>query len=229
MDSFHDLSSSRRDHMPLFADDFDLPAEAEAVPEPQVIPPSFSAADIAAARAEAWAEGHEAGSTEARAGLAADTHGLLDDIARLLREAGTAAADIADRSAESIARLLLDCLAAIVPALCARHGEAELLALIGAIRPALAREPSVTVRLNPRHIPALMRELDRLDPDLSERMQLVPVEAIAPGDLRVSWQDGAAIRDAAALWRQVHDVLEPEGLLTSASVPATIRETEHVD
>jgi hypothetical protein len=85
------------------------------------------------------------------------------------------------------------------------------------------------------HTPALMRELDRLDPDLVERVRLVPVEAIAAGDIRVTWRDGAAVRDTAELWQQVHEVLGSAGLLSHdptagpTSASATIKETEQVD
>jgi hypothetical protein len=62
-----------------------------------------------------------------------------------------------------------------------------------------------------------MRELDRLDPDLVEHVRLVPVEAIAAGNVRVSWHHGSALRDTASLWQQVRAVLEPAGLLSPAA------------
>jgi flagellar assembly protein FliH len=229
MDTMFDIGTPGRNRVALFAEDFDLRPQADSVPEPEVIAPSFSAAEVAAARAEAWAEGHEAGTAEANAATAAATRMLLDSIATTLRESQVEAAAIAERSAEAIARLLMDSLAALFPALCSRHGENELCALMRTILPALAREPAVTVRANPAHTPALMRELDRLDPDLVERVQLIPVAAIPFGDVRASWRDGMAIRDTAELWRQVCAVLEPAGLLTQAAAPATVKETEHVD
>jgi flagellar biosynthesis/type III secretory pathway protein FliH len=202
----------------LFAEDFDLPRRA-AMPAPEVINPTYTAADLAEARAEAWAAGHAAGTTEANGTITATTRSLLEAIAAALHDAKAAANTVAERSVEAIARLLLDSLAKLFPALCERHGETELRALIHIILPALAQEPTITVRLNPMHTPALMRELDRLDPELVERVRLLPVEAIAVGDVRVSWHDGSASRDTAALWLQVRAVLEPAGLLSPASLP----------
>jgi flagellar assembly protein FliH len=210
----------------LFAEDFDLPRRA-ANPEPEVVNPTYSAAELAEARAEAWAAGHAAGTTEANRTIAAMTGSLLEAIAAALHDAKEAANAVAGRSVEAIARLLLDSLDKLFPALCERHGEAELCALVRSILPALAQEPAITVRLNPMHTPALMRELGRLDPDLVERVRLLPVEAIATGDVRVSWRDGSASRDNAALWQQVRAVLEPAGLLSAANAPVTIRESEH--
>jgi flagellar assembly protein FliH len=216
----------------LFAEDFDLPRR-DAMPAPEVINPTYSAAELAEARAEAWAAGHAAGTMEANRTLTATTRSLLEAIAAALHDAKAAANTVAERSVEAIARLLLDSLGKLFPALCERHGEAELCALVHTILPALAQEPTITVRLNPVHTPALMRELDQLDPELVERVRLLPVEAIAAGDVRVSWRDGAASRDTAKLWQQVRAVLEPEGLLspdttpTPDRAPITIMETAH--
>ena len=221
-----DADSFAYDRIPLFAEDFDLPRGGRDIPDPEVIQPGFSAADVAAARAEAWAEGFESGAAEAQRRAASDVGALLERIAASLRDTHADATAIAEQAAEAIARTLLDSLGAVLPALCAQHGEDELRALVRTILPALAREPSVTLRLHPAHIPALMRELDQLDPELIERVHLLPVEAIPPGDVRVSWQDGVAVRDAAALWRQVQAVLAPAGLLAPV---AAAREKELQD
>jgi flagellar biosynthesis/type III secretory pathway protein FliH len=239
-------------HAMLFAEDFDLPRHDRVKPASEVIDPIYTSAELAEARAEAWAGGHAAGIAEANTTIGATTRSLLDAIATSLNEAKAAATAVAEHSVEAIARLLMDSLAKLFPALCAHHGEAELATLIRTILPALAQEPMITVRMNPTHTPALMRELDRLDPDLVERVRLVPMEAIAAGDVRVSWHDGTAVRDTAGLWQQVRAVLEPAGLISPETAPvrdkaptpekvstpgkvtpekllATIKESEHAD
>jgi flagellar biosynthesis/type III secretory pathway protein FliH len=215
----------------LFAEDFDQPRRAAI--EPEAVAPTYCAAELAEARAEGWAGGHAAGTAETNNTIAAASRLLLDDIAASLRDAKTAGDAVAERSVEAIARLLLESLGKLLPELFERHGEAELCALVHTILPALAQQPTITVRLNPVHTPALMRELDRLDPELVERVRLVPVDAIALGDVRVSWCDGTASRNTAALWQQVRAVLEPAGLLSAATAPITppitMREIVHVD
>lgn len=222
-----DAGQRSYDRLALFAEDFDLSRVAGDTPEPEVIQPGFSAADVAAARAQAWAEGFESGAGEAQKRATRDVGVLLDRIAATLRETRADVMAIAEQAADAITRTLLDSLGAVLPALCAQYGDDELRALVRKILPALAREPSVTMRLHPAHIPALMRELDRLDPELSERVHLLPVEAIPLGDARVSWQDGIAVRDAADLWRQVQAVLVPAGLLTPVAT-AREKELQHV-
>lgn len=217
-----------RDRFVLFGEDFDQPRAGD-IPEPELIRPGYSAADIAAARAEAWAEGYEAGTTEAKASAAAGISAMLESLATTLRDTRDDVVAGTEQAADAIAHLLMNSLAAVLPALCARYGDTELCALARTILPALAREPSVTVRVNPMHVPALTREIDRLDPDLIEHVQLVPVAEMAPGDVRAAWQDGVAVRNGAELWRQVLAVLAPAGLVTSdtASAPVNDRELQH--
>jgi hypothetical protein len=50
----------------------------------------------------------------------------------------------------------------------------------------------------------------------------VPVEAIAAGDVRVSWRDGTATRDTSGLWRQVQAVLGAAGMLSPDPAPSQI-------
>lgn len=200
----------------LFAEDFDLPAGItvlDEADEPEPPPPVFTAAEIAAARAEAYAEGHRNGLAQAAADRAEITRQMLAAIAGHLDNARTEAARVAEESADTLARLLLGTLASMLPALCARHGAAEVAALARAVLPGLAREPRVTIRVSPLVARAVEQELDRLDPELHARISLSPTEAVAPGDVRIAWQDGAAIRDAAALWRKVAETLAPLDLL----------------
>jgi len=203
----------------LFAEDFDLPPRASA---PAPVEPVYSASDLDAARAAAWHEGHDAGLHEAGDGDTAATRQAMTAIAeQLARERATAATQ-AEQSAEAIARLLLDSLAATFPVLCARHGDAEARALLGAVLPALTQEPSISVRAHPRTATSLAREIARQDPDLAAHVQTIECDAMPPGDVRIAWHNGSATRDAAALWQQVAAVLVPAGLLRA---DATIRET----
>jgi flagellar assembly protein FliH len=221
-----------RHHIPgvLFAEDFDqveqsLP-DPDPTPEPEVIEPTYTAADIAAAREQGFLDGHAEATTAAATSDQTAIRNALAAIARQLEAARDESAAIADASADAVARLLLQTLATLFPALCARHGEAELTAVLRVVLPALTAEPAITVRANPHNAPALAREIARLDPDLVARIQLVPTDALARGGVRIAWRHGTAVRDAAALWAQVADVLGQAGLLPETA--AAIREIEHV-
>lgn len=204
----------------LFTEDFDVP---EVAPGPMVVEPALSADDLIAAREAAWNDGHAAGLRDAEASDAATTRQTITAIAEQLIAERDAAAARAEQSAEAIARLLLDSLAAAFPALCARHGDAEVRAIIRAVLPALSQEPAVTVRAHPRTARSVAQEITRLDPDLTAHVETIECDAMPPGDVRISWRSGAATRDAAALWQQVAAVLAPAGLLrTNAGIRETI-------
>jgi hypothetical protein len=203
----------------LFDEDFDV---AETAPEPEVIEPVFSASELAGARDAAWLAGHAAGVQEAAAGNTAATRQALESIAGQIATERDAAIERTEQLAETIAGLLLDSLAATFPALCARYGDAEVRAIARTGLPALTHEAAITVRANPRTAAALAHEIERLDPDLAAHVQTTAYDSMQPGDVRIAWHNGTAVRDAAALWEQVAAVLVPAGLLRA---DAMIKET----
>jgi flagellar biosynthesis/type III secretory pathway protein FliH len=204
----------------LFAEDFDMPATAAT--DSAAADPVYSACELAAAREAAWRSGHDAGLREAAAGDAAATAAAVRAVAERFAAEGNLAAAHVEQSAEAIARLLLDSLAAMFPALCARYGEPEVRAVVRAVLPALTQEPAITIRANPVTAVAVSQEVARLDPELAAHVQLAKCDAMPPGDVRIAWHNGAATRDAAALWQEVAAILAPAGLL---SADAVIRET----
>jgi len=207
----------------LFAEDFDL-APGALPPEPEVIEPTFSAADLEAARTAAWAAAHTAAAAEA---AAADHAAIRQSVAVMAEHLAAAREELAlqaDQAATAIAELLLASLGAVLPALAARYGEAELTAMARIVLPGLFREPAVTVRLNPQHCAAMAAQIERLDPDLAARVQIVPAGAIPPGDARIAWRNGSAVRDTTALWTQVVEALGLAGLSPAIAEP---REIEH--
>ncbi len=214
----------------LFAEDFDAPPDITVLddppdePELPPPPPAITEADVIAARADAYAEGHRNGLAQAAADRAEVTRQMLGVIAERLHGARAEASQVAEQHADAVARLLMGTLATMLPALCARHGAAEVTSLTRAVLPALVREPRVTIRISPHVVSAVEQELARLDPELHGRVSLVPTDAVAPGDVRIAWQDGAAVRDAASLWREVAAALAPFDLLPPADLqPADLQ------
>ncbi len=220
-----DALTDRPPGIVLFAEDFDAPPRAnETVPEPEIIEPTFTAADLEDARRKAWQAGHDAAAEAAEQANGAAVRDSVGAIATNLADAAAQMSHVAQQAAEEIARLLLSSFGAALPSLCAHYGEAELRSLVHTLLPILTQEPAVTIRLNPANTTAVTQEIERIDPDLAARLQFVASDTIAPGDIRVSWRAGQAVRDTAALWAQVVEILAPAGLLDHAET----RETEHV-
>jgi flagellar biosynthesis/type III secretory pathway protein FliH len=208
----------------LFAEDFDLSPADGSAPEPEVIEPTFSMAELEAVRAEALRAGRDAASADAAAADHAAIRQTVAAVAEQLAVTRDELFDLAEQSAATIARLLLGSLGVILPELTARYGEAELQAVIRIVLPGLFKEPAVTLRINPQHCTTVAREIERLDPELATRLRIVPTESIPAGDARIGWRNGGATRDAAALWTQVAATLGLSGL---SPVLAELQEIEH--
>ena len=210
----------------LFEEDFDLPPTPAAPPEPEIIEPVYSAADLQEARTQAWREGHDVAMAHAEVVAQTAARQTLTRIAERIDATHTEASQLVERSAEAVARLLMDGFAAAFPALSRRHGSAELRAIIRAILPALHQELAVTVRIDGNLVKDVADEIDRLDPDLLPKVEVLPSNSVPPGDIRITWRNGAAIRDTAKLWEEITEILSPAGLMSSR--PAT-KEIQHVD
>lgn len=209
----------------LFAEDFDAPPICGAAPEPDVIEPMFTKAELEAACQQAWRTGHDAATAAFAEANAAGIRDAIAAIAAGMVEAPAEAAAMAQQTADALARLLFDSFAAAFPSLCAIHGEAELRNLVRAILPALQQEPSVSIRVNPVHATAIHHEILSADPDLATRLEIIESETVRPGDIRIAWRAGQATRDADGLWQQIAEILAPAGF---ASYAAT-KECEHVE
>ena len=178
-----------------------------------MIEPTFSAAELEAARAEAWQAGSDAATAAAAAADHAAIRQTVAAVARQLAAAHDELLDLAEQSAASIARLLLGSLGVVLPELAARYGEAELQAIIRVVLPGLFKEPAVTLRHQPAVIaPPWRARSNGWTPISRARLQIVPTESIPPGDARIAWRNGGATRDAAALWAQVAATLALSGL-----------------
>ncbi len=210
------LQERRRVIGVLYAEDFDVedvpepdPEPDFLAPEPEFIEPLFTAAELDTARAE----GQATGQLEAERSLAASRLQILEQIVAGLAEADHAAAAVAEAAAAGVARSLLAALAACLPSLCERHGATELQALMRSLLPSLASQPRITVRVHPQMVAAVMAEMTALDAEIAERMVLLPNDAIPPGDARVTWEDGTALRDTGRARTALNESLAALGLL----------------
>ena len=210
----------------LFEEDFDLPPTPKTPPEPEVIEPVITAADLEVARAEAWREGYEAAREAAEKSDMAEARFVLCRIAELMDAARLETVAMAEQSADAVARLVCGAFAAAFPALSSRHGETEVRAVVETILPSLHQEPTVTIRLNPHLATVMSRAVESLDADLATRVKVIPTDAVAYGDVRIAWRNGSAVRDTASLWPEIESILASSGFL--ALQPAN-KEAAHVE
>ena len=214
----------------IFAEDFDRPQQAKPPPDPKPPEPAYNAADLQEARAQAMREGHAAGLAEADGVTGALARHALLTIAERLDSARDEANTIAEEAAEAVARLLMDAFATAFPALSARHAEGELRAIVRSVLPRLQEEPAIVVRASPHVAQALSEEIAAVDPELVDRVRVVPTDSVPMGDIRIAWRAGNARRDTAGLWAEIENVLAPAGLLSpAAQVRNSVKEPENVE
>ena len=140
---------------------------------------------------------------------------MLAGIAACLDGAADAAKEAVDACAHSLARTMFAALGAAFPTLGAAHGEAELRRVMAAVVPPLRRAAAFSVAVHPSLAEAAASALRPLTTTHTAVPGIVPDPAMVPGDVRIAWPDGSAVRDAAAAWQEIAAVLHPVGLLAA--------------
>lgn len=183
-------------------------------PPPAAAPPPPDPALLDALRAEAEADGHARGFAEGLAeGLRRQGAAQEAAIAASLGMTAAALAAAAEEgeraallSAEALALLLLSAMDAALPEEAARAGPALLARIAAELRPALADRPEARLLVAPDIADAVTARL----PD---GLAVVADAAIAPGDGRIEWRDGAQIISLAARRAAVRAALAAAGFI----------------
>jgi flagellar assembly protein FliH len=192
-----------------FETSFDDPSarrpEAEA-PPPE---PTFTLADLAAARVEAQALGREEGLAEARAGaecLASDaTQRIIERLDQLHRDIES----FQERTLRQTMRLAVEILHRMLPALAASSALGEIEATIEACLRGHLEEPRMVVRVADALLDHVRTRIADITPDtgFAGKLILLADDSVAPGDCRVEWADGGTERNSARLQGQIDEAL----------------------
>ncbi|PWR18385.1 FliH/SctL family protein [Zavarzinia aquatilis] len=175
-----------------------------AAPRPKPVappPPSFSADDLSAARAAAFAEGVAAGRREAEAEIAAAlSHAVAQAGESLDAIAGHIAAGEAAQKADAAA-LSLAIARRLCPALTAALPLADMEAMVGDCMAELKDEPRVIVHVAAAMVDAARERFEAIAAAhaFPGKMITLPSDELAPGDVRIEWAHGGIARDTGAL------------------------------
>jgi len=196
----------------LFDESFDepvAPPQPEPLEEEAPPPPTFSEAELATAREEAYRAGLQAGQEEARQGLEQASADTLASIGIALGEMITTI----DRRAQEIEgaslRAAVDVARRLVPSLAASQAQVEVETIIAECLERLREEPRIVVRVADAAIDTIKSRLD----DLAEskgfegRIVLLSQPDFQPSEVKVEWADGGAERNLAAIWGDVDAAL----------------------
>ena len=216
----------------LFAEDFDAPlehaaeeaTELEGNQKPLQPTPVFSAEQVEAARRLGYEEGKRDAEAEAKASAAALAVQAISRITEAMNRADAEAARIAEETADTFVRLLLDALLAVLPGLCARYSDAEIAAMVKAIVPPLRSEPRVKILIHPDQKIPVEKELLSLEKEFRQRIFVETDFSVPRGDARIAWQNGSAVRNTRQAIAALKEALLPLGLLSEVPSAAETEE-----
>lgn len=169
----------------------------------------FRAADLAAAREAAFAEGRMTGLAEAKAGVEAAAAAALEHLAASMEALFAdrdAAIEALRRDAAQVAVATAQRFAAAV---LARFPGAEVEALLQQALPALEGQARIAVRLSPAALAALAPRLERIAEaaGFGGRIDLVADAARGDQDCTIEWTGGGVERDEGRIARAIDTAL----------------------
>lgn len=179
-------------------DEADAPAEEENAPPP---PPTFSTDELEAAKTLAHEQGRQIGANEERASREQRIAQLLQQVSTQFSTLFTGEQERESRYEEEAVMLTLQVLEKIFPALNEKIGPYEAQQAIARVLKTAAGQSEITIRIHPDYaqdieaIIAPLRDKDINPPSF----HIIGDATLGPGDCRMSWSDGGAVRDAPAL------------------------------
>lgn len=211
-------------HKYLFDTSFDLPDRPQkpAAAPPRPVEPTFSRADLEAARASAHAEGRAEALAEAARTMEQHTADALATIARELGALAARSEQLAGDLQRQAAAAIRAVVRKAVPALCRRDPLSEVEALlVECLREALD-EPRIVLRVAPESFEPVQRGLASLTADSAYggKVVLLADEGIASGDCRIEWADGGAERNTGRLLADIDAALARLDSIPARTPPA---------
>jgi hypothetical protein len=224
----------------LFAEDFDdepmvqagqngdLPTDTVLSAEPSMAAPQFFAEDLAAARHEGFSAGRDAGLADTKHHFEKATLDACASIAGALERDAAAGLLLIDQSIASVTCLLIDTLAAMLPATCAHNQAREIAAVVRELVADMTGETVMQINVAHALCDELKSALLPLPAHLARRVVLRPKDDVAEGDALLSWGQGTASFSAGRARRAVMEILGVLQLIQVDPDPASaaIRKTD---
>lgn len=186
------------------------PVVEEEEIEPEIVVPTFSEEELSLAREEAYAEGFEAGRREAAEAteekLLASVEAATAELANIYRAQNDANQEIAKEMilvAAAIAKKMF-------PDLNARNALGEVEHVVQETLSAITEEPRVQISVPPDLREPFMERLSAMTnkAGFDGKVFVNPDAGLKPGDCRIEWSNGTAVRDSDALWEMVDKIVE---------------------
>ncbi len=158
-------------------------------------------------------EGYYAGQEAVRLSQGAERLAVLGRLADALKEARRLVVETAEVQADQIAGAALSLLLGCIPALSDRLSDVQIRRSLRTILPALDEEQRLAITVHPELEAAVRAELAVLG-GRDQAIDVLTCGDYARGDIRVTWQNGSAVRDIRAIQRSMARKLVEIGFLS---------------
>lgn len=182
---------------------FDEPDSAEDAP------PVFSEDDVESAKKLSFEQGRQQGLNESKSSREQQIAQLVQQISTQFATLFAAEQDRESRYEEEAVRLTLESLEKLFPAMNEKIGGYEAEQAIRRVLKSAAEQSDITIRIHPdftadiEEILAPFRNKDVNPPNF----HIIGDETLGPGDCRLLWADGGAVRQSGALAQAIMDQL----------------------
>jgi flagellar assembly protein FliH len=203
------------------------------VEEVEDLPPTFSEEELAAARAQGYEEGKIEGHRLAVASREQLTANTLRSISESFTLLFVAEDDREKEYEEESVRLTQQILKKLFPVLNARFGHDEVQNVVLKVLQSRGKQSTITIEVSPEDAPGIEETLasNWSDPEAAPRYRVLASADIRPGQCRLGWEDGGAVRDASALAARINqalcDLLGVEAPVMGANVGESVPEAQN--
>lgn len=192
----------------------EVPVEAAPTGEDEVAaeappPPTFSEFEMDEARRIAFAEGHDAGVTEATEVTARRQAEALTALAAGFAQVQAAQRQGIESLRQEAAQLALAIVKKLQPEMARLHGIEEIAGVIHECLMQIDEAQRLTVRAHPDLIEGVRVEAARVveEAEFEGKILYTADPKLALGDCRVEWGNGGGDRDQALLWSEIETIV----------------------
>lgn len=195
----------------MFDVDFDaqkLPREPEIVDE-EPPPPTFSIAEMEAAKQEAHEAGKADGIAQSNAGFEHQINETLNTLQQNFAALVAAQNEANDATMRDAVQVAATIVRKLLPDYTERHGLDEIEAFVKATLSSLFAEAEVVVRIPDAMADAIAGRLEpiAMATGLGDKLKVVPDAGMGPADCRLDWGDGGAERNGERLLAAIDTIV----------------------
>jgi len=190
-------------------------AVEEELPPPE---PTFSQAELDAARQQGHAAGRDEAMRESAEAVAQHIDQTINHLAQRLEDLFAARDEANDRAVHEAIAVAVGIARKILPEMNQRNALGEVERLVGSVIEHIVEEAKVRIEVHPEiaaEVETRVREMAAAR-GYEGRLTMIASDELALGDCRIDWGNGGAGRDIGELWREVDEILERNLGLTEA-------------